>query len=123
MLFGILADILVLAHFSFIVFVVLGGLLLFRWRWLIWVHLPAVIWGAAIEFFGWICPLTPLEQRLRQQAGTESYEGDFVERYILPVMYPESLTVEIQTILGWIVILVNVAVYIVLWRQQLTSNG
>ena len=105
------ADLLVLFHLGFIIFVIIGGFLVVKWRWLLLLHLPAAVWGALIEFRGWLCPLTPLEQRLRQAAGEQGYSGGFIEHYVLPVIYPEALTVDIQMVLGGIVILINLVVY------------
>jgi hypothetical protein len=111
MFYHIFADIILVLHLLFIVFVVGGGLLAFLRRWIIWLHLPAAAWGAMIEFFGWYCPLTPLENQLRRLAGQSGYEGGFIEHYMLPVIYPERLTHEIQIILGVIVIAVNLVIY------------
>lgn len=105
------ADVVVALHFAFVVFVVLGGLLVLRWPRLAWLHVPAVVWGALIEFTGWICPLTPLENRLRRAAGEAAYEGDFIARYILPVLYPNGLTRRDQLMLGGLAIAINVAIY------------
>jgi hypothetical protein len=112
------ADLLVLAHFAFVVFVVAGGLLVLRWPKAAWAHVPAALWGAAIELGGWICPLTPLEQQLRARAGRESYEGDFVARYVLPVLYPEGLTRDAQLVLGVAVVVINAAIYAVVLRRR-----
>jgi hypothetical protein len=114
------ADALVALHFAFVLFVVLGGLLVYRWpRWA-WVHVPAFVWGAVIEFNNWVCPLTPLEQRFRMAAGEEGYSGGFVEHYLLPLLYPEGLTREIQLGLGLLVLGVNALVYgIWVWRKSL----
>lgn len=106
------ADLLVALHFAFVLFVVLGGLLVLRWPKVAYLHLPAAAWGALIEFAGWICPLTPLEQSLRRQAGMAGYEGGFVEHYILPVLYPSGLTRNIQFVLGAAVLVLNVSVYL-----------
>jgi len=111
MLYRSAADLLVLFHLGFIIFVIIGGFLVVKWRWLLLLHLPAVVWGALIEFQGWLCPLTPLEQRLRQAAGEQGYSGGFIEHYVLPVIYPEALTVDIQMVLGGIVILINLVAY------------
>lgn len=110
---AVLADLVVLLHLAFILFVMLGGLLVLRRRRLMWLHLPVVAWGAAIEFVGWVCPLTPLENRLRAAAGEAGYSGGFVEHYLIPLIYPEGLTRELQWLLGALVLLVNAAVY---WR-------
>jgi len=110
----VLADLVVVAHAGFVVFVVLGGLLALRWPWTMWLHLPAVAWGALVEIAGWPCPLTPLEQRLRG----EGYDGGFVDRYCLPVLYPENLTRPVQVTLGLLVVAVNIAIYTVGRRRS-----
>src|SRR5438552_560445 len=109
----ILADAVLILHFAFIAFVFAGALLLLRWPKLVWDHLPAVVWGAVVEFTGWICPLTPLENRFRERAGRAGYSGDFVHHYLLPVVYPESLTTRGQLVLGLLVVCANVALYAV----------
>lgn len=111
MLPRIAADFLVLLHFSFIVFVLLGGLLVLKWRWLAYLHLPCAFWGILIEFFGWICPLTPLENHFREKAGQTGYSGGFMEHYLLPLIYPVNLTHDLQIILGLLVLIVNLAIY------------
>lgn len=109
--YQILADIVVLIHFSFIVFVILGGFLVLRWRWLVWVHILAALWGALIEFAGWICPLTPLENQFRMKSGEMGYQSGFIEHYIIPIIYPEDLTRTIQIILGLFVLIINMGIY------------
>jgi hypothetical protein len=96
-----------------VLFVLFGGLLVLRWRRVMWLHLPAAVWGAVIEIAAWTCPLTPLEKWLRREGNLGGYDGGFVEHYILPVLYPQSLTRSIQLILGFIVVLLNLFVY---WR-------
>jgi hypothetical protein len=119
MLYRLLADALLLLHLFFILFVVFGGLLALRWRGAMYLHLPAAIWGALIEFMGWICPLTPWENRLRRLAGDEGYPGGFIEHYLLPLVYPGGLTREIQLFLGVAVLVVNVAIYAaVIWKHR-----
>jgi hypothetical protein len=113
MIFRVLADATVVLHLLFVVFVVCGGVLALRWPRVAWAHLPAAAWGAWIEFAGWICPLTPLENWLRVQGGSTTYSTSFVERYILPVLYPASLSRDVQWTLGVLVILFNVIVYAV----------
>ena len=108
-----LADAVLLLHLAFILFVVLGGLLVLRRPKLAWLHLPAALWGALIEFTGGICPLTPLENALRRQGGEAGYQGGFIEHYIVPLIYPGSLTRPVQVALGAVVVLINLAVY---WR-------
>lgn len=113
MIYRILADSVLVVHFLFVLFVVLGGLAVLRWRWLMWLHLPAAAWGALIEFAGWICPLTPLEKHFRRLSGEAGYEGDFIEEYLLSLIYPEGLTRFHQVVLGLAVLAVNGLVY---WR-------
>ncbi len=111
MSYRLMADIIVVTHFAFTIFVLLGGILAIWWRKVVWLHIPAAVWGALIEFAGWICPLTPLENRLRVKGGEAGYPGGFVEEYVLPVIYPTGLTREIQIILGIFVITVNLVIY------------
>lgn len=118
MLYRILADLTVVLHLGFIVFVVCGGLLALRWRRVPWVHLPAAIWGAVIEIRGAICPLTPLENWLRRQAGETGYTGGFIEHYILPIVYPPGLTRDVQLALAGLVIVVNVIAYSLVIRAH-----
>ena len=115
-MYRLLADLVVGLHFLFVLFVVIGGLLVLRWPKLAYFHVPAAVYGAAIEFAGWICPLTPLEKLLRARAGGGGYEGGFIEHYILPVLYPSALTREIQLLLGFLVIAVNLAIYAYVFR-------
>ena len=111
MLYRFLADVLVLLHLSFVAFVVLGGMLVVhRPRWA-WVHLPVAAWGSLVELSGWICPLTPLEVRLRIMGGEAGYPGGFVEHYVLPLLYPVALTRGHQVGLGVGVAVVNLALY------------
>jgi hypothetical protein len=117
-LIRMLADLLVVVHVAFICFVVLGGLLALRWRWVPWLHLPAAGWGALVEVFGWTCPLTPLENRLRELAGGAAYPGGFVDRYVAPVVYPSALTRELQVALGVLVCAVNAGIYLLVWRLR-----
>lgn len=119
MLYDLLATAIVLLHFSFVLFVVGGGLLLYKWPWLAWLHLPAVIWAALLEFNGWVCPLTPLEQQLRSAAGQAGYSGGFVDHYLLALLYPVGLDGNMQVILGSLVVVINVLVYGVLgWHRK-----
>lgn len=117
-IYAFLADVVVVIHFAFVVFVVVGGVLVLRWRGLIWIHIPAAVWGALIEFGGWVCPLTPLEQWLRRKAGEEAYRGGFVERYVFGALYPEGLTREMQIALGIVVIAINAVVYLFVFRRS-----
>lgn len=117
-MYSVLADVVLVLHVLFALFGVLGGLLVLRWPWTAWAHVPAAAWGVAIEFGGWICPLTPLENRLRMLAGQQTYRGDFVARYLMPVLYPEGLTREAQAALGLAALLLNLLVYSVVVRRR-----
>ena len=116
MWYGLLADAVVLVHVAFVAFVLLGGLLVWRWRRAAWVHLPAVVWGVGIEWAGGVCPLTPLENWLRARAGEGAYEGDFIERYLVPILYPSGLTRGTQAVLGTLALLVNLGAYWYVWH-------
>jgi hypothetical protein len=116
------ADALVAAHLAFIVFVVTGGFLAWRWRRLAWLHLPAAIWGTLIEFAGWICPLTPWEFALRRRAGEIGYQEGFIEHYIIPLVYPRDLTPGVQVMLGVLVLVLNVFAYSVYFRHAKRKN-
>jgi hypothetical protein len=120
--YRLLADLVLVAHAGFVAFVVLGGLLVLRWPRVAWVHLPVVAWGAGIEFTGGLCPLTPLENHWRALAGEQGYGGGFVEHYLLAALYPEGLTRGVQLALGILVIAVNAAIYVRIWRRKKTSR-
>jgi len=104
----------VVIHLGFILLVILGGFFIYRYRWLLVFHLPAMIWGGLVEFYGWVCPLTPLEKKFRLFAGEAGYEGGFVDNYLIPIIYPAGLTREIQIGLGIIVVLINLLAYTIL---------
>jgi hypothetical protein len=112
-----LADAVVVLHGGFVAFVVVGGFLALKWPSLKWAHLPAAVWGVLIEYAGWVCPLTPLENVLRARAGEAGYAGGFVEHYILPALYPGDLTSSVRWVLGSIALLINVVAYALIWRQ------
>ncbi|MGH7618603.1 MAG: DUF2784 domain-containing protein [Gemmatimonadaceae bacterium] len=107
----ILSDAVVLLHAAFVLFVVAGGALVLKWPRVAWAHLPCAVWGALIELTGWICPLTPLENALRQRAGEAGYAGGFVEHYVLHTLYPTGLTRSTQFLLGALVISINAGAY------------
>lgn len=112
------ADAVALLHLAFVLFVAFGGLLVWRWPRLVWLHLPAVGWGALVEFTGWICPLTPLENHLRRVVGEAGYAGGFIDHYLWPLLYPAGLTREGQWALGAGVLILNGAVYGVLLARR-----
>ena len=111
MAYDLLADLVVLIHFLFVLFSLLGALLVMRWRKMMWLHLPAALWAAGVEFSGRICPLTPLENWLRIRGGGSGYAGGFVGHYLLPLLYPARLTRDVQIILGAIVVGINIGIY------------
>ena len=116
---GVLADGVLVVHLAFIVFVLLGGLLVLRWPRVAWLHVPAVIWGIYVELSGRICPLTPLENSLRQAAGQVGYSAGFIEHYVTAIIYPDGLSRGIQMVVAAVVIVVNGFVY---WRLAARRN-
>ena len=117
MIYRALADLILVLHLAFIVFVVAGGLLALRWRWVPLVHVPAALWGVYIEVSGGVCPLTPLENALRRDAGLSGYAGSFVEHYLVPLIYPDLLSQPLQLVLAGVVVLTNAFVYTAIWRR------
>lgn len=118
MVYRVLADLVLVFHLAFIVFVILGGFLALRYRSAPLLHLPLALWGALVELLGWYCPLTPLEQSLRRASGVTPYEEGFIEHYLLPVIYPTELTRELQIGLGTAVVVLNVVIYAIVWRRR-----
>lgn len=116
--YAFLADLILVVHLGFILFVVLGGLGVARRPWLAWLHLPCVAWGVAVEMMGWYCPLTPLENHFRLLAGEAGYQGGFIQHYLLAAIYPEGLTREIQITLGLIALGLNIVIYVWLARAR-----
>jgi hypothetical protein len=119
LIYRLLADLVLVLHLAFVLFVVLGGLVVLRWPRLAWPHIPAAIWGVLVEYIGWICPLTPLENSLRTRGGQAGYSGGFIQHYIQPVLYPAGLTRSTQILLGTFALLVNLTAYgVVLVRRK-----
>jgi len=117
MVYHALSNLVLIAHLAFVLFAVLGGFLVIKWKSLAWIHVPAFLWGALIELAGWVCPLTPLENWLREKDGGLIYRGDFIEHYILSLLYPITLTRSSQIFLGLFVLSVNLGLYgWILWR-------
>jgi len=116
-LYRLLADALVVLHLAFVAFVVLGGFCALRWRRLAWIHVPAALWGAIIEFMGWICPLTPLEIHFRHLAGEGGFQGGFIEHYLIPALYPVDYTLGLRITLGAIVVVLNGIAYWLYFRR------
>lgn len=124
MIYRALADLVLVVHLTFVLFVVLGGLPVLRWPRLAWLHVPAAIWGVLIEYTGWICPLTPLENSFRARGGEAGYTGGFIEHYIQPVLYPAGLTRGTQIVLGSLALLVNLTAYgVVIARRKRRVAG
>lgn len=121
MIYRVLADVVLVLHLGFVLFVVLGGLVAVRWPRVAFLHLPAAIWGVLIEYTGWICPLTPLENSFRVRGGEAGYSGGFIEHYIQPVLYPGGLTRSTQIVLGTLVLILNVAAYTIILARSRSS--
>ncbi len=113
-----LADFVVITHALFIVFVIFGGFIVLKWHKVMWLHIPCAIWGVLIEFFGWICPLTYLENYYRELGNSNYYESSFIQHYLIPIIYPPGLTTGVQILLGVIVIVINLVVYGIVWRYR-----
>ena len=119
MIYRALADLVLVVHLAFVIFVVVGGLLVLRWPRAAWLHVPAATWGVLIEYTGWICPLTPLENSLRTRGGEAGYSGGFIEHYIQPVLYPAGLSRGTQIVLGSLALVVNLTAYgVVIARRK-----
>ena len=116
MTYHLAAAALATTHLLFILFVVLGGLLVLRWPPVAWVHVPAAVWGVLIELFGWWCPLTKWENHFLRLAGDAGYDAGFVEHYLLPLIYPAGLTRGIEIAIGLFVLIVNVILYVRAFR-------
>jgi hypothetical protein len=121
--YRILADAVLLAHGAFIVFVVLGALFALRWPGALWLHAPAALWGAWVELAGRVCPLTPLENHFRRLGGLQGYEEGFIERYLVPLIYPGALTREVQFALGVLVLAINAGVYAWVLHRRKGKGG
>ena len=120
--YRLIADIVLVLHFGFVLFVVAGAFLVLRWPRTAWVQLPAALWGVLVELAGWVCPLTPLENWLRAKGGASGYPGGFVEHYLVPVLYPASLTRTVQVLLGAMVLVVNVIAYALAFARTTASR-
>jgi hypothetical protein len=122
-IYRIAADAVVLVHFAFIVFVALGALLALRWRWVTWLHIPALLWGVLVETTGRLCPLTDLENALRTNAGQSGYRGGFIEHYIPTLLYPDGLSRSLQFVLAAVVLAVNVIIYWKVLKRRRPGTG
>jgi hypothetical protein len=123
MLYPLLADVAVLAHALFVLFVIFGGVAVLRRPRLAWLHLPAAAWGAVVEFKGWVCPLTYAENLFRRLGGEGDYGGSFIGHYLEPILYPSGLTPQLQVTLGLGVAGINAAIYVLLWRKRSHNRG
>lgn len=117
MLARLAADLTLLLHLGFIAFALFGALLAWRWRWVPWLQLPAAAWGVFVELTGRLCPLTGLENHFRHLAGEAGYAGGFIEHHLLPLIYPEGLSRELQWVLGGVVAATNLVIYAMLLRR------
>lgn len=115
--YRLLADAVLVLHLLLIIFGLLGGLLYFWRKWLLVFHVPLAVWISLIEFFGWVCPLTPLENALRRAGGEAGYDGSFIEHYLFALIYPVDLTRNLQLLLGVIALGINLAVYSLVVRH------
>lgn len=118
MLYRALADLVLIIHLAFVLFVIAGSFAVLRWPRAAWLHLPAVIWGTYVEFSGRICPLTPMENALRHRGGEAGYSGGFIEHYLTALIYPDGLTRRTQMVLGSIVVVLNVVGYLLVLRRM-----
>jgi len=123
MIYSFLADLAVLFHALFVLFVIFGGLVVLRRPGLVWLHLPAAIWGAVVELAGWVCPLTYLENHFRRLGGEAGYSGDFIGHYLEPILYPPGLTAQLQVIMGVGVLVGNAVIYLFVWRKRSRHSG
>ncbi len=122
MLYRLLADLVVVLHLLFIIFVVTGGFLALKYRRLAWAHVPVAFWGVLVEFTGWICPLYDLEVKLRLLAGEAGYEGGFIEHYLIPIIYPGDFTITLRFTLGALVLLLNGIAYTLYFSRRRTKQ-
>lgn len=123
MICALLADLVLLVHLGFVVFVAAGAFLVLWRRGVAWLHVPCAAYGAAIEFFGWVCPLTPLENHLRRRAGEAGYAGGFIENYLEGILYPAGWS-RIHLWLGAAVVVGNALIYgWILWRGRRQQRG
>jgi len=123
MLYRLLADLVVVLHLAFVLFAVLGGIGYLRWKRCVWIHIPAVLWAALILFFGWVCPLTPIENWLREKGGAIGYQSSFIDHYILPLLYPTVLTRHLQIALGLFILCFNLGIYGWVWHRTLKTKA
>lgn len=117
MFYHLLADLVVILHLIFIIFVIFGGLTVLLWQRIIWIHIPCVVWGILLEINSWICPLTYLENYFRKSAGKEDYSTGFIQQYLVPIVYPRGLEPDFQVILGLLLIIINIIIYLFIWYQ------
>ena len=117
-MYPLLANLVLIVHLAFVVFVLCGWLLVWRWRWIAWLHLPAAAWGTTVEFSGWVCPLTLFENWLREQAGETGYQSGSVADYLVPILFPDDPTHDFQHMLGTVVVIIIISMYVSLWHRS-----
>lgn len=120
--YALLADLVLIFHAVFVIWVIFGAFAAFWKPWLIWLHLPALLWGATVAGMGWICPLTPLENALRSLAGAQPYGGDFIQHYLTAMIYPRGLSRGVQAGLAVLLVVGNVLLYAMLYRRRRHSD-
>ncbi len=118
MVYRALADLALVVHLGFVLFALFGCLLAFRWKRVVWFHVPALTWGATVEFTGWTCPLIPLENFLREAGGGTAYTGDFIANYVTPILYSTTLTRDDQLLYGFTLLVINASLYSVLFYRS-----
>ena len=117
MIYRLLADLILILHFSFVLFAIFGGLLVLRWRWMWKLHLPALVWSFLVQYFIWICPLTDWENYFRRLGGEAGYEGGFIEYFISAILYPGIITPQIHLLLAISLVVFNLLVYAFLFLR------
>ena len=110
-MYELFANLTLIAHLIFILFVIFGGLFFFIFSKIIYIHLPALFWGIYIELTNSICPLTYLENWFLYQGGLTTYSDDFINNYLILIIYPEELNTNIQVYLGITLIVTNILIY------------
>src|SRR5689334_3637250 len=121
--YALAADGVMLLHFTFIAFALLGSLLLLKWPKLIWLHVPAMAWGAYVEISGRICPLTAYENQYRALAGESTYGEGFITHYLGPIIYPPNFTAGWRYFALGVLLTVNLIGYGLYFRRRRTKQA
>ena len=116
-MYELFANLTLIIHLIFVLFVIFGGLLFFISSSIIYIHLPALLWGIYIELTNSVCPLTYLENWFLYKAELPNYSNDFINNYLSPIIYPEGLTNEIQIYLGISLIFINILIYGIIYKN------